>query len=140
LGTSNEQNENTSRASAGSSVCDDAAIAMNGKQADNTTSKKSYGIDVTCPSCDRQAFRKLEALKLIDQEHMIAKKTIAQPPFHTRGIPVPTSHNRLVVSFSLNLEETHTGYLRQNLFCMKCGAEIRRESLQRADFHGRGLC
>ena len=43
MGNSNEQNENTSRASAGSSVCDDAAIAMNGKQADNTTSKGNGG-------------------------------------------------------------------------------------------------
>jgi hypothetical protein len=35
---------------AGWSVCVEAA-AMNGKEADHTTSNRPYGIDVTCPSC-----------------------------------------------------------------------------------------
>jgi hypothetical protein len=41
---------------------------------------------------------------------------------------------------SLSLKQTDTGYLMTNLLCTKCGAEIRRNSLQRAEFHGRGLC
>jgi hypothetical protein len=41
---------------------------------------------------------------------------------------------------SLRLKQTDTGYLMNNLFCRQCGAEIRRNSLQRADFHGWGLC
>jgi hypothetical protein len=28
----------------------------------------------------------------------------------------------------------------ENLLCAQCGAEIRRSSLQRAKFHGNGLC
>jgi hypothetical protein len=41
---------------------------------------------------------------------------------------------------SLSLKHTDTGYLMNSLICMQCGAEIKRTSLQRAEFHGRGLC
>jgi hypothetical protein len=40
----------------------------------------------------------------------------------------------------LSLQHTDTGYLMNNLLCTQCGAQIKRESLQRAEFHGRGLC
>jgi hypothetical protein len=41
---------------------------------------------------------------------------------------------------ALSLQHTDTGYLMNNLICMQCGHEVKRNSLQRAEFHGRGLC
>ena len=41
---------------------------------------------------------------------------------------------------TLCVKHTDTGYLMHNLVCMRCGAEIQRNSLQRAEFYGRGLC
>jgi len=40
----------------------------------------------------------------------------------------------------LSLEHTDTGYLMNSLVCTLCGAEITRNSLEQAKFHGRGLC
>jgi hypothetical protein len=41
---------------------------------------------------------------------------------------------------SLSLKQTDTGYLMRNLLCTQCGVEIKRNTLQLDEFHGRGLC
>jgi hypothetical protein len=41
---------------------------------------------------------------------------------------------------SLRLQQTETGYLMANLLCTLCGTEISRDSLQLAQFRGRGFC
>ena len=41
---------------------------------------------------------------------------------------------------SLSLKQTDTGYLMANLLYTLCGTEIRRDSLQRAEFPSRCLC
>lgn len=76
-------------------------------------------------------------------------------PFHHEGLPIGryrltrkeaeslrekwiSQGNLPCDHISLSLKQTDTGYLMRNLLCTQCGAEIRRNSLQRAEFYGRG--